>query len=352
MLPGSRKTTKTPLQPTCLMIDDRNGSVQYESRIRSDDASTGLRAAQYVRMSTDNQRYSTQNQADAIAAYAAQRGFTVVRTYKDEGRSGLLLHGRDALQNLLTDVRSGRAGFETILVYDVSRWGRFQDADESAYYEFMCKQAGIQVHYCAEQFENDGSLFSTMYKNMKRAMAGEWSRELSAKVFAGQSRLVKLGLRQGGQPGYGLQRVLIGPDRSPKGILRFRERKSIQSDRVILQPGLPHEVATVKRIFHLFTQDSKTKQEIADQLNKENIPNQLGRPWVRSSIQRMLSNEKYIGNNVYNLTSSKLGQKNARNPSSVWMRVEGAFERIIDPATFEAAQRIMAQRRLEKPPRE
>jgi hypothetical protein len=121
---------------------------------------------------------------------------------------------------------------------------------------------------------------------------------------------------------------------------------------VILQPGLPHEVDTVKRIFHLFTQDSKTKQEIADQLNKENIPNQLGRPWVRSSIQRMLSNEKYIGNNVYNLTSSKLGQKNARNPSSVWMRVEGAFERIIDTATFEAAQRIMAQRRLEKPPRD
>src|SRR5882757_10250845 len=99
-----------------------NGSVQYESRIRSDDASTGLRAAQYVRMSTDNQRYSTQYQADAIAAYALQRGFTVVRTYKDEGRSGLLLHGRDALQNLLADVRSGRAGFETILVYDVSRW--------------------------------------------------------------------------------------------------------------------------------------------------------------------------------------------------------------------------------------
>ena len=80
----------------------------------------------------------------------------------------------------------------------MSRWGRFQDADESAYYEFLCKEAGITtVHYCAEQFENDGSLSATIIKSMKRAMAGEYSRELSAKVFAGQCRLIGLGYRQG-----------------------------------------------------------------------------------------------------------------------------------------------------------
>jgi hypothetical protein len=40
-------------------------------------------------------------------------------------------------------------------------------------------------------------------------MAGEYSRELSAKVFAGQCRLIELGFRQGGPAGYGLRRVLI-----------------------------------------------------------------------------------------------------------------------------------------------
>mgnify|MGYP006201013309 CR=1 FL=1 len=39
----------------------------------------------------------------------------------------------------------------------------------------------------------------------KRAMAGEYSRELSAKVFAGQCRLIELGFRQGGPAGYGLR---------------------------------------------------------------------------------------------------------------------------------------------------
>src|SRR4249919_1410621 len=56
------------------------------------------RAAQYVRMSTEHQRYSTENQADAIRQYAERRGLQVVRTYADEGKSGLRLDGRDALK--------------------------------------------------------------------------------------------------------------------------------------------------------------------------------------------------------------------------------------------------------------
>ena len=144
------------------------------------------RSAQYVRMSTDHQKYSTENQADTIQQYANRRGLTIVRTYADEGKSGLGLSGRDALKQLIADVQNQSTDFSTILVYDVSRWGRFQDADESAYYEYICKRAGISVQYCAEQFENDGSPVSTIVKGVKRAMAGEYSRELSVKVFAGQ----------------------------------------------------------------------------------------------------------------------------------------------------------------------
>ncbi len=92
-------------------------------------------------MSTEHQRYSTENQSDAIRQYAERRGLQIIRTYADEGKSGLRLDGRDALKHLIEDVQSGNADFTTILVYDVSRWGRFQDADESAYYEYICKRA-------------------------------------------------------------------------------------------------------------------------------------------------------------------------------------------------------------------
>src|SRR5262249_10745004 len=106
-----------------------------------------------------------------------------------------------------------------ILVHHVRRRGRFQDADESAYHEYICRRAGIDVQYCAEQFENDGSPVSTIVKGVKRAMAGEYSRELSAKVFAGQCRLIEIGYRQGGPAGYGLRRRLIDQAGAPKGHL-------------------------------------------------------------------------------------------------------------------------------------
>lgn len=188
------------------------------------------RAVEYVRMSTEHQRYSTENQSDVIRQYAAKRGIEIVRTYADAGKSGLRLEGRDALKRLIEDVQQGRADFTTILVYDVSRWGRFQDADESAYYEYICKRAGIAVQYCAEHFDNDGSPVSTIVKGVKRAMAGEYSRELSTKVFAGQCRLIELGFRQGGAPGFGLRRCLIDSGATVKGQLSRGEHKSIQTD--------------------------------------------------------------------------------------------------------------------------
>jgi DNA invertase Pin-like site-specific DNA recombinase len=100
-------------------------------------------AAQYLRMSTEHQQYSLLNQSAAIATYAAQNGFLITRTYEDAGRSGLRIIDRPGLTNLLRDVVTRRHGFQAVLVYDVSRWGRFQDSDESAYYEFLCKRAGF-----------------------------------------------------------------------------------------------------------------------------------------------------------------------------------------------------------------
>jgi DNA invertase Pin-like site-specific DNA recombinase len=250
-----------------------------------------VRAAEYVRMSTEHQKYSTENQADALRQFAERRGIEIVRKYADEGKSGLRLDGRDALKQLINDVQAGTADFDTILVYDVSRWGRFQDADESAYYEYICKRPGISVQYCAEQFGNDGSPVSTIVKGVKRAMAGEYSRELSAKVFAGQCRLIELGFRQGGPPGYGLRRRLIDQSGAPKGELTRGEHKSIQTDRVVLVPGRPQEVGTIQWMYWAFAKEGKTESEIAAALNAGGIKTDLGRQWTRGTVHQVLINE-------------------------------------------------------------
>src|SRR5712671_5791466 len=245
--------------------------------INTDTELSPTSAAAYVRMSTEHQQYSTSNQMDVVREYAKRRGLEIVKMYSDEGKSGLNIQGRDSLAQMIDDVQSGRVEFSSILVYDISRWGRFQDADESAYYEYICRRVGIDVLYCAEQFENDGSIASTIVKTVKRAMAGEYSRELSTKVFAGQCRLIELGFRQGGTAGYGLRRRLVDQNGNPKTILAFGEQKSLQTDRVVLEPGPVEDVETVRRMFRMFVYEEKHQREIAAILNKEQIRTDLGR---------------------------------------------------------------------------
>lgn len=303
-----------------------------------------LDAAAYVRMSTEHQQYSTANQLDVIQEFARTRGLIIKIVYSDEGKSGLSILGRDALARLISDVDSGDAKFGHILVYDVSRWGRFQDADESAYYEYACRRAGISVHYCAEQFDNDGSPLSTIIKSIKRAMAGEFSRELSTKVFQGQCRLVQLGFRQGGKPGYGFRRMLVGENGVRKGILSRGEHKCIHTDHVILVPGPDAEQKTVRWIFRQFVEKRHTEAEIATALNAKGIFNHDGRRWSGTAIHDLLLNEKYIGHNVYHRHSWKLKKKHVTNPPNMWVRAENVFEGIVPKKLFEAAHEIFRRR--------
>jgi DNA invertase Pin-like site-specific DNA recombinase len=105
-----------------------------------------LRAAQYVRMSTEHQQYSPESQLEVIRQYAAAHQMEIVREYADHGRTGLNIAGREGLSRLMEDVEAKRINFSALLVYDVSRWGRFQDVDESAYYEYVLKRAGVRVN--------------------------------------------------------------------------------------------------------------------------------------------------------------------------------------------------------------
>jgi len=305
---------------------------------------TVLPAAQYIRMSTEHQQYSTENQAKAITQYAQQRGYEIIKTYADGGKSGLTFEGRQSIRQLIQDVQDGQTPFKNILVYDISRWGRFQDADESAYYEFICKRAGIDVHYCAEQFENDGSTQATIFKSVKRAMAGEYSRKLSGDVFLGQCNLIERGYRQGGTAGFGLRRMLIDQTGQPKGMLKRGEHKSLQTDRVILVPGPDDEIAIVRHMYQMFIREGKVESEIAAYLNGRGIKTEAGRDWTRATVNEVLTNEKYIGNNVYNHISFKLKKKRVVNPPEMWIRSDGAFKAIVDPPSFFTAQGIIQER--------
>lgn len=302
-------------------------------------------AAEYVRMSTDDQPNSIPFQKDAIRLYAEKHGFEVIATYSDPGKSGIEIKHRPGLRKLIQDVVGGHVQFKVILVYDISRWGRFQDTDESAYYEFLCRKAGVPIHYCAEQFANDGTMPNTIMKALKRTMAAEFSRELAVKVYAGQRRIAAQGFRLGGIPGYGLRRMLISSDGRRRQILRPNERKNLTSDRVTLVPGPKHEVECIRTIFELATNQRMSPRRIAKELNRRNVRFVGDKQWKESCIYNILKNEKYAGSNVWGRSCCPFNTSWHRVPQDSWIKKTGAFVPIISPEQFARVQKLMLKRK-------
>ncbi|WP_312165796.1 recombinase family protein [Phenylobacterium sp.] len=302
------------------------------------------RAAEYLRVSTDQQRYALGAQSDAIAAYAKARGLSIVRTYQDAGVSGLTAAGRRGLQQLLADVVGGAADYDVILVYDVSRWGRFQNPDESAHYEYVCRQEGVAIEYCAESFGTDG-VSSALLKQVKRVMAAEYSRHLSQTVAGAQRRYAALGLWQGGPTGYGLRRALVGDDGEILAILEPGQHKALASDKVVLVPGPPEEQVLVARIYRLFLEEGLSRTAIVRLLNAEGAFYADGRPWSFQHVNNVLTNPIYAGLQAFGRTMKPLGGSLRRPRRQDWVMARTAT-RMVSAETQALAARKIANRML------
>lgn len=303
-------------------------------------SASGPKAAQYLRRSTGLQSFSLEHQADAIAAYAHQRGYEIVATFSDGDRSGLTLEGRPALQALLAAALDPQRAFSTILVYDVSRWGRFQDLDQGAHYEFLCRQAGVKVAYCAEPFENDGAPDADLIKQVKRAIAAEYSRALSARVAAAKQQIAAKGLIASGAAPFGYRRQVIDPRGRPVAVLAAGERKIAQGYRTRLVPGPPDEVAAVRQVFRLYVLTGLSRPAIAAHLTAEGVVAPSPGPWTADQVRRTLRRETYAGVHLYGRSRQTLTAPRHRLPAGDWGRVEDAWPPLVPRAWFEAAEAL------------
>ncbi len=146
--------------------------------------------------------------------------------------------------------------------------------------------------------------------------------------------------------GYGLRRVLIDERGERKADLVHGQRKSLQTDRVILVPGPAEEIETVRRVYRLFVEDCLPEGTIAQMLNREGRVTDLGRPWTRGTVHEVLTNPKYVGDNVFNRVSFKLKQRRIVNPEQAWVRAAGVFAAVVDEALQRRALAIIAARSL------
>ncbi|MCX6996613.1 MAG: recombinase family protein [Kiritimatiellaeota bacterium] len=239
----------------------------YQGEMRMDwynkQKTYSKRAVAYYRHSAqDRQENSVEIQQDQVRKFAEDNGIQIIEEFVDRGKTGLVTEGREAFQLMLRDyIQTAKYDFNYVLVLDVSRWGRYQNTDISAYYTGLCAMNGKHVIYTSIGFSSENDLMHALRINIERYQAANYSRELSTKVFKGCAKIASQGFRAGGMPPFAFHRLLLDEHRQPVQVLDPGQRKSIQNQRVTLTPGAPDQIAVIKRIFRAFVQNKKSPKQ-------------------------------------------------------------------------------------------
>jgi len=308
-----------------------------------------MKAIAYCRCSTDMQEASIPEQKKSIEEYASRNSLEIIRWFEDEGRSGRNAEERPAFMSMINYVKNSPNSSKFVLVYDVSRWGRFENPKEATYWEIMIEKCGLKVKYVTEDYVNNDSIGAYVTKVVKDSEASEFSKKLSKVSFRGHRHYAELGYQVGGSAKYGYKRLLVDEHGNPVKILEDGEHKALKTQHVKLVKGDPEEVATVRRIYDLYANKGYGVFRIADILNVENIPAPRKKPqaltkgWSNSSIWNILHDETYIGwivwnKNVYKNFFEKDKGWGRYKPREEWIICKNAHEPLVAEETFNRVQ--------------
>jgi len=295
------------------------------------------RAIAYYRHSAeDKQENSVAIQRDHAKKFAQENDIEIIHEEADEGETGLT-SDREGFKRLFDNfiTNPNFPQFDFVLVYDVTRWGRWQNLNAPAHYEFLFEEKGKKVIYVSRGFPREGDhLISHLQTSIERYMAADYSRQLSNKVFFGSAKVSEQGYSAGGTACYGMARLLLDVNKEPIRILKKGEHKQISNERVTFVPLNDITTQTVIEIFDLFINYSNSPEKIAQILNEKSISAPQGGIWNKYKVVRVLANETYTGTRIYNKRWGRLKQKSRKNPRSEWIICPNAFPGVISVETF------------------
>lgn len=294
----------------------------------------------YRHSAEDKQENSVPIQREHAEKFCAQFDIEILHAESDEGVSGLTAN-RPGFKRLFKEWIENPSvpRFDYVLVYDVSRWGRFQNQNEAAYYEFLCEQNHKKVIYISRGFpREEQELTYSIITPMERWMAAQYSKQLSEKVWYGCIKVSQQGYSAGGTACYGMARLLLDESKKPIGVLKKGEHKMISNQRVTFAPTGDETTKAVQEIFDLMVNHWKNPSEIAEILNEKGIPSAKGGLWNAGKVIRILSNETYTGTRIYNKTWGRLKQTKRDNPRSEWVVTPNAFDSVVNFELFGKAQ--------------
>ena len=276
-----------------------------------------LRLAAYCRVSTDqdDQLHSFENQREYFNNYVSHHPeYQLVGIYADEGISGLNTRRREDFNRMIADCEAGK--IDVVITKSISRFAR--NTADCLMYSRKLKDLGIAVIFEKENIntlDGSGELLFTILSSL----AQEESRSISENTTWGIRYLFSQGVLH-----LNTNRFL-GYDKDENGNLVINQEQA----------------KIVRYVYHSFL-DGNGPGVIARRLQEKGVPGVMGEPrWTTSTIQGILTNEKYTGDALLQktYTSDYLNKKTVKNDGTVaqvW--VKGNHEPIIDKETWNVVQ--------------
>ena len=284
-----------------------------------------IRAVFYARVSTEEERQinalekQIQENKDVIKA----KGWDMVGSYIDEGKSGTTTKHRDAYQLLLDDMELDK--FDIVVIKSQDRLQR----NTKDWYIFIDKLVMNEKRlfmYIEDSFyKPDNNLIT----GIKAILAEEYSRELSKKINnANKNRL---------------ERARKGEKVSVYGSSKCYGYKLENGINTIIE-----EEAEVVRLIYKLYLEGKGGRAIRRELTARGITNHNGNEMNENTILNIIKNERYTGTLITNMYHKDFYTKKTRkNPPEEWIRVENAVPPIITKEVFDKAQAILNSHRIE-----
>lgn len=286
---------------------------------------------------------SLRQQTEAVTALAEKLGRTLDPAFIWEDRfSGEDAESRDGFMALVAFCRAhprkkARPGYALFL--NDSRFGRFRDPDEAAYWRFELQKSG----WIARFAENDETQHPTT-RHMMRAIGGAQASEYLAKLREnakrGASGAAAAGLWQNEAP-FGYRRLATASGRAPV-VLEIGQRKS-DDQQVRLTPGPKDEVALVRWAFETYADGLLSVGKLAQEMRRK-APRLK---WSKQNLAKMLANEAYLGHVIWGRRPHDKEERKevTVRPESEWTICRDAHEPLVTQELFDRVRDRLALNR-------
>ncbi len=282
----------------------------------------------YLRMSTDKQETSPEQQRAEIEKYAASKGYSILRWYADLGISGDRTEKRLQFQQMLADAAEGR--FRAILCWDQDRFGRF-DSLESGYWIHPLRKQGVQLVTCTDGPVDWNSFAGRMLYGMKQEGKHQYLVDLSNNVTRRMQQMAQEG------------KWVCGA--LPIGYVLDEQGK------IVL--GKPEDVAFVQMLFTEYV-SGKTTRQLTAMAKERGFISSKGKPWSVPGLTALLKKQMYVGTFTYGVRQFSKYQPKTQpgqfRPRGEWVEIPNNHPPIVIQEIFDQVQALLQQRRRHTAP--